>query len=198
MKCLIVTAHPLKDSLCNRLTHYVEDKLVQLGHEVSLEDLYVENFEPALTKEERASYYQNNYESAKIDVQVERLRQAQSLILVFPTWWFGFPAILKGWFDRVWGPGIAYNHATDYGPIKPCLDNLREVLVITTLGSPWWVDHLIMRQPLKRITRLALLKTCAKHSQLRYLSLYKSEKLSEQKIKRFINKIEKELTALNS
>ncbi|HBE93653.1 MAG TPA: hypothetical protein DDW55_14480 [Gammaproteobacteria bacterium] len=80
--------------------------------------------------------------------------------------------MLKGWYDRVWGPGIAYDHASDYGPIKPRLDNLREVLVVTTLGSPWWVDCLVFWQPVKRITKLALLGACTKKSKLQFLSLY--------------------------
>ena len=78
-------------------------------------------------------------------------------MLLFPTWWFGFPAMLKGWFDRVWGPGIAYDHASDLGPIKPRLNNLKKVLVVTTLGSPWWVDRLVMWQPVKRVMKMALL-----------------------------------------
>lgn len=124
-----------------------------MGHEVTVEDLYAEKFEPALTVVERESYYSGSYESSNVAEQSGRLQEAQALILLFPTWWFGFPAMLKGWFDRVWGPGIAYDHASDFGPIKPRLDNLRKVLVVTTLGSPWWVDRLVMWQPVKRIMK---------------------------------------------
>ena len=193
MKCLIVATHPLNDSLCKLLGKHVENKLTQIGHEVTVEDLYAENFEPALTAPERKSYYGESYDSSNIEEQVSRLQDAEALVLLFPTWWFGFPAMLKGWFDRVWGPGIAYDHATDFGPIKPRLDNLRKVLVVTTLGSPWWVDHLVMWQPVKRIMKFALLGACTKKSKLQFLSLYNSEKLNEQRIAAFINKIEKEL-----
>ncbi len=193
MKCLIVTAHPLKDSLCATLTQNVVNTLKQAGHEVMVEDLYEEKFEPALTVNERQSYYAKSYDASNVAAQVERLQEAEALVLLFPTWWFGFPAILKGWFDRVWGPGIAYEHASDFGPIKPRLDSLRKVLVITTLGAPWWVDRLILRQPIKKIVKFALLGTCAKNSKLRYLSLYNSEKLNKMKIKRFKRKIEKTL-----
>jgi putative NADPH-quinone reductase len=164
-----------------------------MGHEVTTEDLYDEKFEPALTAAERESYYGDSYESSNVAEQVSRLKEAEVLILLFPTWWFGFPAMLKGWFDRVWGPGIAYDHASDFGPIKPRLDNLRKVLVVTTLGSPWWVDRLVMWQPVKRIMKLALLGACTKKSKLQFLSLYNSEKLNEQRIAAFKNKIEKAL-----
>jgi len=168
--------------------------LVEMGHDVSIEDLYAENFEPALSIKERESYYIGNYDSSNVIIQVNRLQKSEALILVFPTWWFGFPAMLKGWFDRVWGPGIAYDHASDYGPITPRLENLRKVLVVTTLGSPWWVDRLIMRQPVKRIMKMALLGTCAKKSKLQFLSLYNSEKLNEKKIEVFKKRIDKLLS----
>ena len=193
MKCLIVTTHPLNSSLCKLLGQYVENKLTQIGHEIIIEDLYAEKFEPALTALERKSYYGESYDSSNIAEQVSRLQDAEALVLLFPTWWFGFPAMLKGWFDRVWSPGIAYDHASDFGPIKPRLDNLKKVLVITTLGAPWWVDRLVMWQPVKRIMKLALLGACAKQSKLQFLSLYNSEKLNEQRIAAFKNKIEKAL-----
>ncbi len=191
MKCLIVTTHPLNNSLCKLLGQHVENKLTEIGHEVIIEDLYAENFEPALTALERKSYYGDSYDSSNITEQVSRLQDAEALVLLFPTWWFGFPAMLKGWFDRVWGPGIAYDHASDFGPIKPRLDNLRKVLVVTTLGAPWWVDRLVMWQPVKRIMKLALLGACTKKSKLQFLSLYNSEKLNEKRIAAFKNKIEK-------
>ena len=193
MKCLVIVTHPSRDSLCKLLSRRVVNKLTQMGHEVIVEDLYAAEFEPALTTVERESYYSDSYASSSISGQACRLKEAEALILLFPTWWFGFPAMLKGWFDRVWGPGIAYEHARDFGPIKPRLDNLRKVLVITTLGSPWWVDRLIMRQPVKRVMKMALLATCAKSSKLKFLSLYNSEKLNGKSIARFNRKIEKVL-----
>lgn len=193
MKCLVVTTHPLTNSLCKLLTERVVNKLNSMGHEVTIEDLYAQKFEPALTVAERKSYY-NNYDSSNIAKQVAHLQEAEALILLFPTWWFGFPAMLKGWFDRIWGPGIAYNHANDLGAIKPLLNNLKEVLVVTTLGSPWWVDRLLMWQPVKRVIKLALLGTCTKKSKLKFLSLYNSEKLNQQQIEKFSSKIESSIS----
>lgn len=193
MKCLVVTTHPLKESLCKLLTEHVVRKLDQMGHKVTVEDLYAEQFDPALTAIERESYYKGSYESFAVAAQVSRLKEAEALVLLFPTWWFGFPAMLKGWFDRVWGPGIAYDHASDFGPITPRLDNLRKVFVVTTLGAPWWVDRLVMWQPVKRVVKRALLGACTRKSQLQFLTLYNSEKLDDQRIEAFKNKIERAL-----
>lgn len=191
MKCLVVTTHPLNASLCKQLTEYAASQLTKMGHEVTIEDLYAENFNPALTSKERESYYNDRYDSSDISGHVTKLVNAEALVLLFPTWWFGYPAMLKGWFDRVWGPGIAYQNSNNCGSIKPHLTHLKRVLVITTLGSPWWIDRLVMRQPVKRLTKLALLNACTKKSKLQFLSLYNSEALTEHKIKQFKTKINK-------
>lgn len=191
MKCLVVTTHPLTESLCKNLTKFIRNKAVASGHEVTIEDLYAFDFKPVLTANERKSYYQVDYDSSKVTDQIQKLKETEVLVLVFPTWWFGFPAMLKGWFDRVWVPGIAYDHADDLGAIKPLLNNLKEVLVVTTLGAPWWVDKLLMRQPVKKVVKVALLTTCARKANLRFLSLYKSEKLNDKEVSLFKRKIEK-------
>jgi len=198
MKCLVVTTHPLRESLCGHLTDHVVSSLRSLNHDVFLEDLYQKGFEPALTALERESYYSPVYNTSNVSDEVRRLTQAQALVLLFPTWWFGFPAMLKGWFDRVWGPGIAYDHAGDLGAIKPRLNRLKNLLAVTTLGAPWWVDYLVMHRPVKKVIKTALLTACARNSRLSYLSLYKSENLNEKNITRFKYKIDKVLNGWNA
>lgn len=194
MKCLVVKAHPIPDSLCSHLSTLVVQKLLADGHEVVIEDLYLNGFDPVLRPEERASYYTPSYDASKLVDQTKRLQEAEGLVLLFPTWWFGFPAVLKGWFDRVWGPGIAYDHAKDFGPIKPRLDHLKKVLAVTSLGAAWWVDYLVLRRPVKRVLKLALLGACAPGCRLKFLSLYNSEKLTKVRVDHFASKVEKELT----
>ncbi|WP_443191660.1 NAD(P)H-dependent oxidoreductase [Pseudomonas indica] len=195
MKCLLVTAHPLPDSLCATLATHVRETLEARGHEVVIEDLYQREFAPALSVRERASYYQPTYHLDAVAGEIDRLLQAEAIVLVFPTWWFGFPAILKGWFDRVWAPGIAYDHANDFGPIRPRLHRLRHVLAVTTLGSPAWVDWLVLRRPVRRVLKIALLQTCAPQARFGMLSLYRSERLDEARIDRFRQRIACTLTA---
>ena len=142
MKCLVVVAHPLPESLCCGLAASAVEALRAAGHEVWLEDLYRDEFAAALTAAERASYYGRPYDASAARPQIDRLLAAEGLVLCFPTWWFSFPAILKGWFDRVWAPGVAYDHADDFGPIRPRLRHLRHTLAVASLGAPWWVDWL--------------------------------------------------------
>ncbi|MCC5900529.1 MAG: NAD(P)H-dependent oxidoreductase [Halomonas sp.] len=189
MKCLVVVSHPLEDSLCHYLAAQTVEHLTSNGYQITLLDLYKNNFEPALTQQERKSYYQASFNDDLLRNEIKQLKQAESLVLVFPTWWFGFPAVLKGWFDRVWAPGHAYNHASDLGAITPLLDNLKEVKVITTLGSPWWVDKFVLQQPVKRVLKTALLGACTKRCKFDMLSLYKSENASKPRIEAFVRKI---------
>ncbi|UXI04558.1 NAD(P)H-dependent oxidoreductase [Photobacterium sp. TY1-4] len=189
MKCLVVRAHPLENSLCRYLSEQTITHLRDKGYAVTVKDLYQEAFDPVLTPQERQSYYQEQFDAQRLAEEINQLKSAESLVLIFPTWWFGFPAILKGWFDRVWAPGHAYHHASDLGAITPALENLREVKVITTLGSPWWVDRFVLWQPVKRVLKIALLGACAKQSRFQMLSLYQSEKASTDQVERFVEKI---------
>jgi NAD(P)H dehydrogenase (quinone) len=193
MKCLVVKAHPLAESLCSTLARRAVEVLDRAGHQVELEDLYAENFDAALTERERCSYYSGAYAADEVKAQWARLSAAQGVVLVFPTWWFGFPAILKGWFDRVWAPGLAYEHAGDLGPIRPRLDRLHHVLAVTTLGSPWWVDKLVLRQPVRRVLQRAIVGTCAPRARFRMLSHYRSEILTPARVQRYAARIDREL-----
>lgn len=193
MKCLVVIAHPSTDSLCHAMARATIATLKAGGHEVQVEDLYGSGFSPTLTVNERQSYYSPTFDSAAVQDEIDRLLSAEALVLVFPTWWFGFPAVLKGWFDRVWAPGIAYDHATDLGAIKPRLHNLRSALAITSLGSPWWVDRMILWQPVKRVLKTALLGTCAPRCRLEMLSLYKAESLTPVDVHTFCSRIERSI-----
>ena len=189
MNCLVVIAHPLADSLCRSLARVAIDALRSAGHTVEVEDLHASGFSPVLTRAERQSYYGSPFDSSLLAAQADRLLRAEALVLVFPTWWFGFPAILKGWFDRVWAPGIAYDHASDLGPIRPRLGQLRRTLAVTTLGSPWWVDRLVLWQPVKRVLKIALLGACAPACRCEMLSLYKAESLDAARFASFASRI---------
>ncbi|WP_460048579.1 NAD(P)H-dependent oxidoreductase [Sessilibacter sp. MAH2] len=193
MNCLMVVAHPLDNSLCKFLAQKSVEHLESKGYQVTVKDLYREEFNPVLTTSERKSYYGPQFDSEALGQDLAQLKNAQSLVILFPTWWFGFPAILKGWFDRVWAPGYAYQHAADFGPIAPKLTHLKEVKVITTLGSPWWVDFFILRRPVRRILKTALVGTCTKNCSFTMLSLYSSERLTQSKVENFVRKIEKKL-----
>ncbi len=188
-KALIVLAHPAEQSL-SRL--FAQDALAALksrGAYVTLLDLHETGFPPALTPGERAAYYGDTPDHSNIAEDARLLTEAETLVLVFPTWWFGMPAVLKGWIDRVFAPGIAFDHANDFGPIKPRLTNLKQVLVITTLGSPAWIDWLVMRRPVRRILKTAVFGLCAPQAKFDMRSLYTAEEVSAEKLTAFRGRV---------
>ena len=193
MRCLIVVAHPLKESLCQSLATIVRETLTKAGHEVDFADLYAEAFPAVMTAEERIAHNAVPDNSGPDSL---RLASAEALVLVFPTWWFGFPAILKGWFDRVWLPGLAFDIPSKGSALVPRLSRLRHVIAVTTLGSPRWVDWFVLRQPVRRILKYALAGTCAPQARFRYLAMHSAEAVSAARFEAFGARIRRSLSDL--
>ena len=137
MRILLVYCHPRPDSFAAALRDAAIEALRAGGHEVELRDLYAEDFRPAMDEAERGWHHTIGENLGGIEDHVAALRRAEALLLVYPTWWYGMPAMLKGWFDRVWVPGVAWQLGD--GVIQPCLTNIRRFGVITTYGSPLWL-----------------------------------------------------------
>ena len=193
MSVHLVLCHPLADSLNAHLAARIEASVRARGLALDTLDLYASGFEPALTAEERRGYYGAIApQDSPADLQ-RRLAAAEHLVLVFPTWWFAPPAMLKGWFERVWAPGIAFEQGT---PIRPLLDNLKSILVVTTLGSPFWFDLAIARQPVRQTLRTGVFSACAPQAKLRMLSLHSAENVAPARLARFEARIEKAIAAL--
>jgi NAD(P)H dehydrogenase (quinone) len=193
MRIHLVQCHPLADSLNAHLSGRIAQMLVEAGHEVDRLDLYAHGFSPALTAEERRAQYGTLVVPPDIEPLQGRLSAADHLVLVFPTWWFSLPAMLKGWIDRVWTPGFAYEHGT---PIQPKLTGLKSVTVVTTLGSPWWVDKLMMRQPVRKVLKMAVIGACAPQARFRMLSLHGAESVETERLTAFEKRIASVLAAL--
>ena len=190
-RCLLVSCHPLADSLCNHLAARVKQAFA--GHPVDIEhlDLYQAGFDAPMSAAERGAYFSDSFDDTALRAHIAQLRRAEILVLVFPTWWFGLPALMKGWFDRVWAPGVAFDHPSgSSGRITPRLDGLRHCLAVTTLNSPRKFDLWIMRRPLRRILKTALIGTCAPSVRFEMLSLYGANALDRPRLDRFLGRID--------
>ncbi|MCQ4631581.1 NAD(P)H-dependent oxidoreductase [Shinella sp. CPCC 100929] len=191
MRILLLLAHPLEESFAGSVAETVRRKLVANGHTVDLLDLYREDFDPRLTPSERARFFEPSYDPSEAEPFVSRLKAADGLVLVFPQWWFNFPAILKGFFDRVFAPGVAYENDPAGGRIQPRLDNIHLFWAFTTTGSPWWIVHLYMGNPVKRLLKRAITAFCAKGLDFKLVNLYDIDRSSEAKRKAHIARVEK-------
>src|SRR6201999_3003352 len=114
-------------------------------------DLYAEGFDPILTAAERRDYNTDHPDLSAVADHVARLQSAEAVVVCFPTWWYGMPAILKGYFDRVWATGVAFTLPEKGGAIRPALTNIKKFWVVTTLGSPWWLAMLVLRDPVRAV-----------------------------------------------
>lgn len=193
-RCLIVLAHPMPASLSGHLAARLQDAAAALGWEVRLRDLCAEGFDPRLTVAERAGYY-GSFAGGAV-AEMEELARAEVLILVFPTWWSGFPAVLKGWFDRVWAPGLAYDHSPELKKMVPRLTGLKAVLAVTTLGAPRVWDWVIMGRPLRRVLKRGIVAACAPGARVTWRALYSAEKVEPARLARFEARVLRDLAAL--
>jgi len=191
MRVLLVFCHPRADSFCASLRDAAAMALETAGHLVHVEDLYGEGFSPALSAAERANYYDESANRGDVEPSVARLKAAEALLLVYPTWWFGMPAMLKGWLDRVWVPGVAFR-LDGGGTLKPQLANIRRIGVITTYGSPrwvlWWVGW-----PDWRLFNRGVRILCAKGCRLEWLALYGMDKRTAPERETFLAKVKSRL-----
>lgn len=113
MNHLIIFAHPNGQ---NSLNKAILDKVVatseQMGVETMVRDLYRMNFNPVLSQEEISSSFQGIVPQEILQEQ-KLIQQADLITLIYPLWWMGFPAILKGYIDRVFTYGFAYKTEND-------------------------------------------------------------------------------------
>jgi putative NADPH-quinone reductase len=169
MRVLLIYCHPRPDSFNSALRDAVVEGLTAAGHELDSRDLYAESFDPVLSARQRGDYFDESKNALEIEDHAASLRRADWLVLVYPTWWFGMPAMLKGWFDRVWLPGVAFQLG---GPkaLKPLLTNIRRIGVVTTYGSPWWLLWWV-GWPDRRVVRRGLRPLCARGCRISWLGL---------------------------
>jgi len=193
MRVLVIFAHPLGDSYAATLRDTVVAALEAGGHTVDLCDLYQEDFDPTLSAQEWRDYENTSENTRAVSRQVERLRQAEGIIFVFPSWWYGMPAILKGYFDRVWLPGVAF----EFGPqaIRPLLMSIRMFGVVTTTGAPEWFTRIYMGNPSRKVLMRGLARlVVAPRAERFWLALYGMENATDAKRTAFIEQVRKRIS----
>jgi putative NADPH-quinone reductase len=128
MRCLVVYAHPVESSYCAACGAKAVATLQSAQHEVRLLDLYAEGFDPVLSRQERLDYHSPGANEKNVRPHVELIKWAEALVFVYPTWWYGLPAILKGWLDRVWLPSVAFTLPKTGRPIRGMMDNIVRIV----------------------------------------------------------------------
>lgn len=151
MRVLLVYAHPVELSFNAALRDRIAASLSP-RHEVDLLDLHAEGFNPVMSRAERMGYHDIPANVAPVANEVARLRAAQGLVLCFPAWSFGPPAILKGWIDRVMLPGVSLHIQPD-GRVRGGLTHLQKLGGVVTYGQTRWRARLMGDYPRKLVCR---------------------------------------------
>lgn len=192
MNVLVLYAHPVETSYNAELHRLIVERLSAGGHTVDDCDLYAEDFDPRLTREERLIYQQEGDNTESVREYVERLKQAEALVLSFPVWNYGYPAILKGFFDRVFLPGVSF-HLVD-GKARPMLHNVRKVVAVTTYGGSRLRAWLMGDPPRKIVGRL-MRSTVKPGAGYAYLAHYKMNLSTDATRAAFTEKVRRTMDA---
>jgi NAD(P)H dehydrogenase (quinone) len=193
MRFLVIYAHPVDTSFQSVIHRCVVKTLLESGHEVDDCDLYAEGFQPVLSTDERIAYHDTEVNRAFTKKEIERLLRCQGLVLVFPTWWYGMPAILKGYIDRVWVPGVAFEVVE--GRTRPLLHNIVRFLVVTTYGSPWWLNK-FMGDPSRRVLMRGIRHLFSPGVYTLWLAKYGMDFIDQRSREQFLTKIERRIRTL--
>lgn len=186
MNVLVLYAHPVETSFNAALHALMVERLAARGHTVDDCDLYAEDFDPRLSRAERLGYHGRRSASEPVAPYVERLRRADALVLSFPVWNYGYPAILKGFFDRVFLPDVSFRMID--GKAMPSLPNIGKVAAVTTYGGSR-LRAMLMGDPPRRIIKRMLRVTVRRGARVSYLAHYDMNRSTELSRERFKERV---------
>ena len=196
MKVLLVVAHPCHDSYTHACAAAAERGLSRSGHTIDTIDLYAVEFQAQMSREERDAY---ESEQPILDPMIgdhaARLLRADAIVFVYPTWWSGLPAVLKGWLERVMVPGVGFTLDAQTRKVSPGLGNIRRIVGISTYGSRWSYVKLMNDNGRRIITR-ALRLSCGWRTRTTWLALYAIDTADADERQRHLERIETRLAAL--
>ena len=158
-----------------------------------MRDLYAEDFRPALSAQERRDYEDSPRNRLAIADEVAALEAAQGLLLVYPTWWYGMPAMLKGWFDRVWIPGVAFGLDPKRGISIHTLNRIERLMVVTTYGAPRWFIRFWMGDPGRKVVLRGLKPLLARRCRASWSALYAMDQATPAQRARFLDEVSRKL-----
>jgi NAD(P)H dehydrogenase (quinone) len=191
LRILILYANPSPTSFGAALHQQVASTLRKNAHSVDDCDLYAAGFDPVLSEDERRVYRDATENRAHVADYVSRLLAAEGLVLIYPVWNEGFPAILKGFLDRVFLPGVSFKIGKD-GSAAPNLERLRKLAAVCTYGASWPIS-LTMGDPPKKIVKRLVRSMPVHRVRCDYLAQYGVDASSAEQRQAFLRKVDRVL-----
>ena len=188
MRVFVLFAHPVETSFGAAAHETLVATLRGRGHVVDDCDLNAEGFDPVMSRQDRIEYHDVGVNRARVSPWVERLLAADALALSFPVWNMGFPAILKGFIDKVFLPGVSFE-MRDNGDYVPTLRNIRRIGAVCTYGGARLHTWLMGDPPRRYITR-SLRLTCSPSTRVDYVAQYDMNHTTPERRAAFLKTIE--------
>jgi putative NADPH-quinone reductase len=194
MRVLYIYCHPLPESFHAAVRARAVKALGEAGHTVDLLDLYAEKFDPVLSEDGRRHYHDVSRNRIGLEDYIARLTAADALVLQFPTWCFGPPAMLKGFFDRMIMPGVAFD-ISDAARVRPALRNIKRIIGVVTYGRPrtmaFW-----MSDPPRKIVKRYIRWFTGGEARADYYALYHMNVASDRQRAAFMDKVARAMRKL--
>jgi NAD(P)H dehydrogenase (quinone) len=189
MRVLVLYANPVSTSFGAALHRQVVAVLQSRDHEVDDCDLYAESFNPILSEQERVEYHNTAVNRAKVSDYADRLLAADGLVLVYPVWNEGFPAILKGFLDRVFIPGVSFAIGPE-GSVTPSLTKVKKLAAVCTYGADR-MTTIFLGDPPKRVVKRLVRSMPGHHIRCDYLAHYDMNRSTPERRTAFLEKIKR-------
>ncbi len=193
-RALVVYCHPSAGSFVAAVRDRVVAGLSAAGAEVRLTDLYADGFDPEFSATERANHLEMGTDPS-IAVYADDLQWCDTLILVYPTWWSGQPAMLKGWIDRVWVNGVAWTLPEGANRLRPGLRNVRRLVAVTTHGSSKFINMVEGESGKRTLTR-SIRTMCHPLARTTWVAMYGIDNATDDERSAFLDRVERRITRL--
>ena len=196
MRVLVIYCHPVAGSFAAAAHESVLHALAEAGHEISDVDLYAENFNPVMSSQERLDYLNTARNERLVKRYDDQLAAADAIVLVYPAWWYGMPAMLKGYFDRVWLPGVAFDVTQDGKVNTDRLQRIKRIMVVTSYGASWWMVRIAMGDPARKLIGRAVRALCAPDCRVTWCVHYNMDRAKPVELSRFLRRVHAAAAAL--
>lgn len=186
MRVLLLHSHPVEESYGGALHRQARAALETAGHTVDDCDLYAEGFDPVMSRHDRLVYHDFPQNTDLVKSYCDRLLAAQALVIVTPVWNFGFPAMLKGYFDRVWVPGISFDIVD--GKVTSKLRHIQKLGAVLTYGATPFRAFAAGNPP-KKIVKRVIRAQVNPLSPVTFLAHYDMNNSTDETRAKFLEKV---------
>lgn len=193
MRALVLVAHPATESFTHAAAARAIAGLARAGHHVDVIDLYAQGYRAAMSREERLAYETDDpIRDPLVAAHVALLREAQILVFVYPTWWSGLPAVLRGWLERTMVPGVGFHLDARTNKVRPGLGHVRRIVGVSSWDAPrrhvW-----IVNDNGRRVLTRALRMSCGWRARTRWIAAYDMDRADAGQRATFLDRVEREL-----